>query len=277
MAAGNFFKNWIVKNLLGAIVFFVVFFVVVVFALKAITHHDERIAVPDFTNLTLDEAETLAQKYEVRLDVTDSVFVKRMRRGAIYRQNPKPGSFVKSGRRVILTINAVNAKQVAMPELVGYSTRQAKSELMSKGLRLEKLVYVEDIATNNVLKQLYKDKEIEPGTMLETDAPITLVVGLSNLDKETHMPYIMGMKNLTAIDALHSSSLNVGRMYFDETVKDYSDSLSAVVYKQVPEYSPFPLPMGGAITVYLTMDETKVPEKPVFDEEGNIVTEEVVE
>lgn len=275
MTVGNFFKNWIVRNLLAAFAFFVVFLVVVIFSLKVITRHDKEIAVPDFTNMTVEEAQVVAAQYEVKLDVTDSVYVKRMRRGAIYRQNPKPGSFVKSGRRVILTINAVNAKQVAMPELVGYSTRQARSELLSKGLRLEKLVYVEDIATNNVLKQLYGNREVKPGTMLESDAAITLVVGLSELDKDTHMPYIMGLKNLTAVDALHSSSLNVGRMYFDETVKDYSDSLSAVVYRQVPEYTPIAVQMGEEITVYLTMDAAKVPEKPVFDEEGNIVTEEV--
>lgn len=275
MKVGNFFKNWIVRNLLGAFAFFVVFLVVVIFSLKAITRHNQEIAVPDFTNMTVDEAQVVAAQHEVKLDVTDSVYVKRMRRGAIYRQNPKPGSFVKSGRRVILTINAVNAKQVAMPELVGYSTRQARSELLSKGLRLEKLVYVQDIATNNVLKQIYRGREVEPGTMLESDAPITLVVGLSELDKDTHMPYIMGLKNLTAVDALHSASLNIGKMHFDETVKDYSDSLSAVVYRQVPEYTPLAVQMGEEIALYLTMDVKKVPEKPLFDEEGNIVTEEV--
>lgn len=261
--------------MLGAFAFFVVFLVVVIFSLKAITRHNQEIAVPDFTNMTVDEAQVVAAQHEVKLDVTDSVYVKRMRRGAIYRQNPKPGSFVKSGRRVILTINAVNAKQVAMPELVGYSTRQARSELLSKGLRLEKLVYVQDIATNNVLKQIYRGREVEPGTMLESDAPITLVVGLSELDKDTHMPYIMGLKNLTAVDALHSASLNIGKMHFDETVKDYSDSLSAVVYRQVPEYTPLAVQMGEEIALYLTMDVKKVPEKPLFDEEGNIVTEEV--
>lgn len=275
MKVGNFFKNWIVRNLLGAFAFFVVFLVVVIFSLKAITRHNQEIAVPDFTNMTVDEAQVVAAQHEVKLDVTDSVYVKRMRRGAIYRQNPKPGSFVKSGRRVILTINAVNAKQVAMPELVGYSTRQARSELLSKGLRLEKLVYVQDIATNNVLKQIYRGREVEPGTMLESDAPITLVVGLSELDKDTHMPYVMGLKNLTAVDALHSASLNIGKMHFDETVKDYSDSLSAVVYRQVPEYTPLAVQMGEEIALYLTMDVKKVPEKPLFDEEGNIVTEEV--
>ena len=80
------------------------------------------------------------------------------------------------------------------------------------------------------------------------------------------MPYILGMKNMTAVDALQSSSLNVGKMVFDKTVKDYSDSLNAVVYKQEPEYSPETLEMGTEIKLYLTTDLRKVPEKPVFEE-----------
>ena len=38
-----------------------------------------------------------------------------------------------------------------MPNLVGLSMRQAIAELQSRGLVLGKLVYVEDLATTNVL------------------------------------------------------------------------------------------------------------------------------
>lgn len=265
--AGKVLKNWIVKNLLAAAVVAVAFLLAAIIGLRFITHHNKTFAVPDFTNMTVPEAQALAQQNHVRLDVTDSVYVKRMKRGAIYRQNPKPGSHVKAGRRVILTINAVNAKKVHMPNLVGYSMRQARAELVSKGLKLGKLIYVQDIATNNVLKQLRGNKEIEPGKQIESDTVIDLVVGLSDLDKETLMPYILGMKNMTAVDALQSSSLNVGKMVFDKTVKDYSDTLNAVVYKQEPEYTQETLEMGTEIKLYLTTDVRKVPAKPVFDEE----------
>ena len=57
----------------------------------------------------------------------------------------------------------MNAKKVSMPNLVGYSMRQAKAELNSRGLSLGKLIYVSDIATNNVLKQIYRNREIRPG------------------------------------------------------------------------------------------------------------------
>ena len=52
-----------------------------------------------------------------------------MKRGAVFSQNPKPGSEVKKGRKVSLTINSVLPKKVTMPSLVGFSMRQAKAEL----------------------------------------------------------------------------------------------------------------------------------------------------
>ena len=42
-------------------------------------------------------------------------------------------------------------------------------------------------------------------------------------------------------------------------MKDYDDSLSAVVYKQNPEPSEFSVKMGEDVTLYLTVDTDKVP------------------
>ena len=198
----------------------------------------------------------------MRVEVTDSVFVKRMKKGAVYRQNPSAGSKVKNGRRVVLTINAVNAKKVTVPDLVGLSMRQAKAELLSRGLVLNRLIYVQDMATNNVLRQLYGNREAEPGMMVESESPIDLVVGLNSSDNVTYVPDVTGLKNMSAVDAVHDHSLNVKRRRFDESVKDYDDSLNAMVYRQVPEPSDsLKVHMGDEVTLYLTMDQSLIPHK----------------
>jgi beta-lactam-binding protein with PASTA domain len=172
----------------------------------------------------------------------------------VYSQNPKPGALVKKGRRIMLTINAMNAKKVSVPNLVGYSMRQAKAELNARGLALGKLMYVNDIATNNVLKQFYKNREIRPGRQVESGSEIDLQVGLNSSDNLTYVPNVKGMKYLRAVDAVHDNSLNLGRVVFDKTVKNYSDSLNAVVYKQTPEASRSPLLMGSDVTIHLSLD-----------------------
>ena len=271
----DFRGKWIVVNLAGAFGVAAVLLAAAIVGLNLVTKHNKELVVPDFSNMTVAEASSFASASHMRVDVTDSVFVKRMKKGTVYRQNPQPGSKVKEGRRVSLTINAVNAKKVTMPNLIGYSMRQAKAELLSRGLVLGKLIYVEDIATNNVLSQMMNGKMIEPGTQIESESVIDLELGLNSSDCMTYIPDLTGMKLLTAIDAIHDNSLNVHRMVFDKSVRDYDDSLNAVVYKQEPDFQQMvpaedgskaeiavpaePVAIGDSISIYLTVNPSRIP------------------
>ena len=260
-------SNWIVRNLLIALSVVVVLIVGAMIFLNRVTQHGKELSVPDFSNLSVSEAEYVASQAGMRVEVTDSVFVKRMKRGAVYRQNPVPGAKVKEGRRIVLTINAVNAKKVTMPNLVGLSLRQAKAELMSRGLVLNRLVYVQDMETNNVLRQLKGNREIEPGTMIDSESAIDLVLGLNDMDNKAFVPDVTGLKNMSAVEAMFDHSLNIKDLKFDDTVKDYDDSLNAMVYRQVPEPSDsVSVAMGEEVMLYLTIDAAKIPVKVEKDE-----------
>lgn len=256
--------KWALRHLLAAFIIVVVLIVGAMIFLNIVTKHGQELIVPDLSNLTLEQADSVAASCEMVIDVTDSVFVKRMKKGAVYRQNPAPGSRVKSGRRIALIINALNAKQITMPNLVGLSMRQAKAELLSRGLLLGKLIYVQDLATNNVLKQLYENAEIEPGSMIDSESPVDLVLGLNGYDFVTYVPDVVGLKHMSAVDAVHDNSLNVKNLRFDRTVRDYDDSLNAMVYKQTPEASDsINVKMGSDVTLYLTLDENRIPIRQV--------------
>ncbi len=261
--------KWFWKHLLAAVIIAVVLLVGALIFLNVATKHNQELIVPDLSNMSLEQAREVASAADMVVDVTDSVFVKRMKRGAVFRQNPVPGSKVKSGRRISLTINAVNAKQITMPDLVGYSMRQAKAELQSRGLILGKLIYVQDMATNNVLKQLHGNREIEPGSMIESESVIDLVVGLNGLDFLTFVPDVIGYRHLSAVGKVQDNSLNVKNLRFDSTVKDYDDSLNAKVYRQTPEPSDsIHVKMGDEVILYLTLDENKIPVKTI-EEDGS--------
>lgn len=258
----GFFRHWIVRNLLICIILIVVLVVGAMIFLNVVTKHNQELVVPDFSNMTVAEAEAAATQVGMRVEVTDSVFVKRMRKGAVRDQNPAPGSRVKEGRRISLTINALNVKKVTMPNLVGLSMRQALAELQSRGLALGKLIYVEDMATNNVLRQLYGNREIDPGKSIESDTVIDLVLGLnSDTDASTYIPDVVGKRYITAVDAVHKQSLNVKTLRFDDSVKNYDDSLNAVVYRQAPEASQMPVGLGDDVSLYLTVNPERIPSR----------------
>ncbi len=270
MSIRKFLFNRITANILAGILLVLALLFGTHAILEKITRHNQEITVPDLRNKSVAEAVQLVEG-RMRLEVTDSVYVKRMGKGLIFRQNPKAGSKVKEGRRIMLTINAVNPKKVMMPNLVGYSMRQAKAEILSKGLQIGKLIYVTDIATNNVLKQLHDGVEIPAGSMIESESAIDLVLGLNNDDCVTYAPVLAGLKYRDAVSAIHDNSMNIKDVVFDETVRTYSDSLDAVVFRQEPDYGDIPLLMGMEISIYLTTDISKV---PVPEEDGEEENEE---
>ena len=250
--------NWIVRNVLLAAVLVAAFVLLTNVMLALITQHNREIPVPDFTNMTLQEARKAGSQAGVKVVMADSIYVKRLKPGVVYLQTPNPGDHVKRGRRIRVTINTTVPKEVVMPSLVGYSMRQAKAELIRSGLVLGRLIYVRDIATNNVLRQQRGGVDIKAGTHLASGTTINLVVGLSPRDNMTYVPKLIGRQYLPATDLTLESSLNVGKLHFDETVKTYADSVSAFVYQQRPSGSE-KVRMGSEITMSLTTDPSKLP------------------
>lgn len=250
--------KWLLKNLLLAVGFFVVLLLITQLSLKLITRHNKVIAVPDFTDMSVADAEALARKHDIRTEVVDSVFVKRFEKGHVFSQNPAPGSKVKKDRRIKLTINSTQTKTVKMPNLVGYSLRQAKTEILSAGLTVGRLSYREDLATNNVLDQFIAGRYVAPGTEVEAESPVDLLLGLAPGENETHIPYLIGFTLPVARDNIFENSLNLGNVSYDETVDSYQDTLNAVVYQQTPAYRAGSAPMGTAIHLKLTVSQAKI-------------------
>jgi hypothetical protein len=254
----GFFSHWVVKNVLLAIAFVLGIVLLANVFLSLVTQHNREIAVPDFTNMTWSEARKAASDAGVRVILADSVYVRRLHPGVVYLQTPSAGDHVKRGRRVRLTTNTTVPKEIEMPSLVGFSMRQAKAELTRKGLVLGRLVYTRDIATNNVLRQQRGGVDIKAGTPVASGTTINLVVGLSPNDNMTYVPRLIGKQYLPAVDQTLESSLNIGRLHFDETVKTYADSVSAFVYQQRPSASE-QVRMGSEVTMSLTTDPDKLP------------------
>ena len=251
--------RWIITNVVLAVVFFIALLVVTQLCLKTITRHNQVITVPDFTDLSVADAKIVAKRYDIRTEVTDSVYVKRMEKGHVFSQNPVAGSQVKKNRCIKLTINSSQTKMVKMPNLVGYSLRQAKTEILASGLTVGKLVYREDLATNNVLDQFIAGRYVAPGTEVEAETPVDLLLGLSPEDNNTYIPYLVGFTLPVAKDNIFENSLNLGNVTYDETVQNYQDTLNAVIYQQTPAYHPgSPVAMGTTIHLKLTTSQAKI-------------------
>ncbi len=254
----KWYKHWIIKNIICACSTLLIILVIFFSMLGLITRHNKELAVPDFTNKNINEALDIADKMQLRLEVVDSIYLPQMKPGMVFRQNPYPGSKVKKNRRILLSINSKRPKMINMPSVVGFFLRQAHSVLSSNSLKVGKLIYVPDIASNNVLEQLYKGNIISPGRKIEGESEIDLKLGLSESDNTTYVPNLIQLQYSLIKDVLVDNSLNLGRAVFDRNVRNYIDSLNAVVYRQEPEPSNTTVSLGTPVTVYLKkVNETK--------------------
>ena len=134
---------------------------------------------------------------------------------------------------------------------MGFTLRQAKAEVLRNGLVLGRLIYVDDIATDNVLRQQSGGIDIAPGRKIVSGTTINLVLGRSSYDSTVKTPDLVGRQYLTAVDLIHENSLNVGRLSFDSSVRTYADSVAASVRSQSPPAGQT-VTKGAELTLHLS-------------------------
>ena len=248
--------KWLLKQIALAVVAAFVTMVVILFIFRLITRHGKEIVVPNLVSMNMQEAKRVARQHHVRIKISDSTYVPKMQKGIIYRQNPAPGSNVKKGRRVMVIVNSTIPKMSKVPNVVGQSLRQAQGTLNSSKFRVGKLIYVPDIATNNIISQLYNGKAITPGRELPMESEIDLEVGLGSSGSMTRIPNLKGVSYYDVKNELVYYCLNVNKMVFDGSVRNYADTIAAVVYKQEPAPTKSAnYKLGTAVTLYLTVNK----------------------
>ena len=250
--------NVLLRNIVMAVCLGIILYFVVNLCLNIYTRHGQKFIVPTMIGHTIDEARTMGTEGELQLEVIDSLYMPKQKPGVILDQSPKPGMGVKSGRRVFLTINASRPRMEVIPYVTGYSLRQAKNMLETRGFEIEKLVYRSDMATNNVLDEMYLGKSITEGSRTEAElgSGITLVVGVNQSSPLPRIPKVIGLTLREAKSRLWEVGLNLGRVRYDSGIAD-ADMDDARVYRQEPNQQSR-TDYGGKISLWLTLDTQKI-------------------
>jgi beta-lactam-binding protein with PASTA domain len=172
-------RNPFIRNLIVIACSVVVLAVVANILLGIFTHHNRHEVVPDLTGMTVEEAVAAGRKGKLRIEVNDSIYHQESAPGVILAQRPAALTEVKSGRRVLVTVNATQPRMVRIPYVSGVSRRQAENDLRTAGFAIGEIVYQPDIANDYVLETRYRGRRVtrEGGMVAPQGAGITLVVG----------------------------------------------------------------------------------------------------
>jgi beta-lactam-binding protein with PASTA domain len=174
-------KNLLINLLLAAVASLLALWLIFM-GLNFYTRHNESVDVP---NVKGEKIETAIEKIEnagLRYEIFDSVYSDDFKKNTITEQDPDPGSKVKPGRIIYLTLNSLDVPMVKVPKLTDQSLALTKAMIKSAGFKLGEITYKHDAIGNNlVIEQLHNGDHIPPGKMLEKGSVIDLVVATTSM------------------------------------------------------------------------------------------------
>jgi eukaryotic-like serine/threonine-protein kinase len=248
-------------NILLGIGVIVLFWFLFALSLNWITHHGEAKTVPSVTGKTLEEVQDILESQDFEIVVQDSIYNDTLQPSIVVKQVPDADAVVKVNRTVYVTVNRTVPPDVDMPNLIGYSFRNAEMVLKNMGLKLGDTTFKPDFAKNSVLEQSYNGSPIKPGTKIRMGSSISLVIGSGVGSIDMAVPKLIGLTYDEAKVLLDAQGLILGSVLVEPMVRDTG---AAFVYRQSPEPKTaeglrFRIRPGQMMDLWLSL------EKPVVD------------
>ena len=170
------------RSFLKNIFFMAVFLIFLVFALliflNVFTRNNQSIEVPNLVGKSIDQFDKKLSEIELKYMIVDSAnFNPNYDIGSVLDQEPNAGSKVKKGRKVYLTLNSSDFKDVKLPKISGLTLRQARNVIESLGFTFGEIEYVDDIAYNVVISISSDSLILNEGDFLKKTSTIDFKLG----------------------------------------------------------------------------------------------------
>lgn len=262
------------KNLGMMIAALLLFAVFIVKGLDVYTKHGDSIYLDNLMRKTLKQAKKDARKGDYKVVVFDSIWKQDTKAGLILSQNPLPGSRIKEGRTVYLTVSSATPPKVELPLLkdAAYVYDSYKRILEVRGIKTEiKKEIMDSKQSKGTILYLYHDgkkleeSDLKDGYFVEKGDKVEMVITKQVISQRT-VPDLLCMKLSTARFLLESNQLNLD-LIEDANVVDLEE---AFIFKQTPAPGSTAI-SGDYIKLYLQLDKplSCPTETPTLDEEDS--------
>jgi eukaryotic-like serine/threonine-protein kinase len=116
--------------------------------------HGRETSIPNFTKLSIPEAERLAMSNGLAVAIEGQFYSSDIPEGRIVSQVPDPGTRVRRGWRVHLA-QSLGPQRVVIPDVIGQSPRAAELNVRQRGLELGTVaeVHLPDTPTEEIIAQ----------------------------------------------------------------------------------------------------------------------------
>lgn len=194
MTLSEFFSKFKSKslwaNLLAMVAVVVVFCFGFKLAIDVYTHHGESIAIPNIIHKDYNAALQQVEDLGLKMEVTDTGYVRTLPPGCILEQFPASGEHVKSGHVIYVTINASKSPTITLPDVIdNCSLREAMARLKALGFKVGTPQYVPGEA-DWVYGILVNGRNVSTGDKISVDATLIIQVGNGQRDANDSVDYI---------------------------------------------------------------------------------------
>lgn len=173
----KFNSTYIWGNILAIVILVLLLAIGVKFGLDYYTLHGESIVVPNVIHKQYDDAVDIMDKVGLKIEVTDTGYVKDLPADCILEQSPVGGKRVKSTHVIYVTINAASAPSLVIPDIIdNNSLREAQAQLLSMGFKVGEPEYIPG-EKDWIYGILVNGKHVQAGDRVPADAVIVLQVG----------------------------------------------------------------------------------------------------
>lgn len=241
----KFINNHKVLSLfIGAILLFVIAFGLTALVTK-LTQTKE-VTLPNFVNMTKEEAEEKASELKLNLEFEEQFSVD-VELGRVISQDPgyrEEGLKVKQKSSVKLVISK-GSEIVEVPKVIGDTEEEAKEKLEDLGL----IVEVVEESSKKVQEGIVIKQDLAEKTKIEAGS--TIVITVSSGTSKVTVPSVTGKTEEEARTAIEKAKLKVSVNYEEDTSKQ-----EGIVLKQDTE-SNTSVEEGTTITITVNKSESK--------------------
>lgn len=241
-----FEKHPLVKHLLYMLAVSVVIVFLCFMFIKIVARQGKEYELPDLRGMALTQLEE-ENVLSLRYVVIDSVYDEEKEGGIVVQQDPKPGTMIKTHRKVYVTVTSYAPSDVVLPELSNMTVRSAVSALEAAGLRCGRLRFVDSPYRNVILETTSNGKMVYAGQKMNQNDVVDLTVGMGETPTGTRVPFVIGQLPAKARRGILSASMNVGQEHFEGV----TNRSTAVCYKLNPDYTGVTrYPLGTYVDIW---------------------------
>jgi len=214
--------HFVVYPVLGLLLLYFLFDSVI---MPIVTRHGTEFPLPDITSIEVENARALLKQADLDLEIVNEEYHPDKKEGVILSQYPPADTKVKSGRTIKVTISS-GQKMITVPQLAGFSVRQAKLNIESAKLELGDIAWT---FTDSLPEKVVVFSYPASGTEIPIGSAVNLMVNRGSLSNVVYMPNVVGFSLDEARAILQDKGLKVGLVthvrdenYLPETVLEQS-------------------------------------------------------